>query len=244
MTLAPPKKRRRLLLPELSPGERLLSQEASHYLMTVLRLKVGETLELFDGAGTSADGQLLKAEKKLARINISELRQHLPTSPALTAAVAPPKGERAELIIEKLCELGVARIVWLQSERSVTLPSQTKQRHQRKERIAQAAASQSGRFFVPSIEGPLSLEAFLEEKFDKQYLAHFAPGFLHDELPGLAGANTLSLIIGPEGGFTDNELRQIQDAGYLPRRLGHHTLRSETAAIAGVALLMRAEKQP
>ena len=108
MTLAPPKKRRRLLLPELSPGEHLLSQEASHYLMTVLRLKVGETLELFDGAGTSADGQLLKAEKKLARINISELRQHLPTSPALTAAVAPPKGERAELIIEKLCELGVA----------------------------------------------------------------------------------------------------------------------------------------
>ena len=244
MTLAPPRKRRRLLLPELSPGERLLSEEASHYLMTVLRLRVGEELELFDGAGTSADGVLLQVEKKLAKVTVSKLRQHPPATRALTAAVAPPKGERAELVIEKLCELGVARIVWLQCERSVALPSQNKQRHQRKERIAQAAASQSGRFFIPTIEGPLSLEAFLGEKFDGQYLAHFAPQFLHDELPTLPATGTLSLIIGPEGGFTDDELRQIQDAGYLPRRLGHHTLRSETAAIAGVALLMGAEKEP
>lgn len=234
------KRIRRVRVPGIQSGEWELPTEASHYLGTVLRLRVGDRVELFDGEGVSAEAVLTEFEKKRAHVNVAPLTSHPPPGRLLTLAIATPKGERADLATEKLCELGVARIVWLESERSVSVPRRGGQRNQRRQRIAEAAATQSGRYYVPSITGPTPLGDFLKERFDRQFLGAFSEHLLIDEISNLPELCSICVIVGPEGGFTPDEIKEVVAAGYLPRRLGPHVLRVETAALASAALLMGA----
>ena len=234
------KRIRRVRVSEIQEGEQRLSSEASHYLGTVLRLRIGDAVELFDGQGVSAEAKLTGFQNKIALIEVTAPTIHAQEERLLTLAIATPKGERADLAVEKLCELGVHRIVWLESERSVSIPREKGQKNQRRERIAETAANQSGRYFVPVITGPIPLATFLEQSFDRQFLGAFSEKLLSEEIHNLPKSCNLCVMIGPEGGFTPSEITQITHAGYLPRRLGAHILRVETAALASAALLMGA----
>ena len=232
-----PQHKRRLCLDEISVGTLELSEEEAHYLKKVLRLKIGDQLEVFDGQGQYASATLSSNDKRKACLQIEAINTQATNSRALTVAMATPKSDRADWAVEKLSELGVDHIVWLQCERSVTLPKKEGQRLSRWSRIAKSAAGQSGRYFLPTLKGPVSLGKFLESRFDHQFIGAFSEHFLVKDLIDLPRNGNFALLIGPEGGFTDDELEDAVSAGYLKRRLGHHILRTETAAIAGASIL-------
>ena len=166
-----PQHKRRLWVDEISPGALDLGEEEAHYLRTVLRLKIGEQLEVFDGRGNFAAATLSAIEKRKSCLQIDSIESHPHSQVELTVAMATPKSDRSDWAVEKLCELGVHHIIWLHCERSVTLPKKEGQRLSRWSRIAKASAGQSGRYFLPTLNGPVPLDDFLKTRFHRQFIA-------------------------------------------------------------------------
>ena len=200
----------------------VLSSDDERHLGKVLRLRDGETVSCSDGAGSWRlcewrSGDLLV---------ISDIVTENTPTPVLTVAVSPVKGERTDMVVEKLVEVGIDRIVLLAPvERSVVRWAANKVDHvmDRYARIARAAAMQSRRVFLPEVLGPTPLSSLM------------GPGTAVAEPNGDAAWNDVTtLIIGPEGGFSSTEMAnasQVVD-------LGPHILRAETAAIVGSALMV------
>ncbi|MEY4252360.1 MAG: hypothetical protein RL691_1241 [Actinomycetota bacterium] len=193
-----------------------------HHLSRVLRLKNGEVITCSDGHGAWR----VTHWKDGAVESVSEVVTEPESSISLTVAIAPVKGDKTDLTIEKLVEIGIDRIAILQPlERSVVrwASDKTSQVMDRYRRIALAAAMQSRRVYLPEIMGPVSLGALGVDA-----VAMAEPG-------GQASWDGVrTLVIGPEGGFSPNEL-----ASSLPTiDLGSTILRAETAAIVGASLMV------
>jgi 16S rRNA (uracil1498-N3)-methyltransferase len=193
-----------------------------HHLSRVLRLKNGEVITCSDGHGAWR----VTHWKDGAVESVSEVVTEPESSISLTVAIAPVKGDKTDLTIEKLVEIGIDRIAILQPlERSVVrwASDKTSQVMDRYRRIALAAAMQSRRVYLPEIVGPVSLDALGVDG-----IAMAEPG-------GQASWDGVrTLVIGPEGGFSPNEL-----ASSLPTiDLGSTILRAETAAIVGASLMV------
>lgn len=193
-----------------------------HHLSRVLRLKNGEVVTCSDGHGAWR----VTHWKDGAVESVSEVVTEPERSISLTVAIAPVKGDKTDLTIEKLVEIGIDRIAILQPlERSVVrwASDKTSQVMDRYRRIALAAAMQSRRVYLPEIVGPVSLDALGVDG-----IAMAEPG-------GQASWDGVrTLVIGPEGGFSPNEL-----ASSLPTiDLGSTILRAETAAIVGASLMV------
>ena len=193
-----------------------------HHLSRVLRLKNGEVVSCSDGRGAWR----VTHWKDGAVESVSEVVTEPERSISLTVAIAPVKGDKTDLTIEKLVEIGIDRIAILQPlERSVVrwASDKTSQVMDRYRRIALAAAMQSRRVYLPEIVGPVSLDAL-----GVNGIAMAEPG-------GQASWDGVrTLVIGPEGGFSPNEL-----ASSLPTiDLGSTILRAETAAIVGASLMV------
>lgn len=205
-----------------SPLSPVLAKDDQHHLERVLRLRNGETVSCSDGNGAWSvcewrDNQL---------VVVHEGGVEIQPRPALTIAVAPVKGDRTDLVMEKLVEIGIDHIVVLQPvERSVVRWSADKvaQVMQRYERIIRAASMQSRRVFLPTLAGPVSLAALMGEN-----VAMAEPGGSSDT------SEFTTLIIGPEGGFTPAEVAQST----LLADLGPAVLRAETAAMVGAARMV------
>jgi len=193
-----------------------------HHLSRVLRLKNGEVITCSDGHGAWR----VTHWKDGAVESVSEVVTEPERSISLTVAIAPVKGDKTDLTIEKLVEIGIDRIAILQPlERSVVrwASDKTSQVMDRYRRIALAAAMQSRRVYLPEIVGPVSLDALGVD------------GIAMAEPSGQASWDGVrTLVIGPEGGFSPNEL-----ASSLPTiDLGSTILRAETAAIVGASLMV------
>jgi len=193
-----------------------------HHLSRVLRLKNGEVVSCSDGRGAWR----VTHWKDGAVESVSEVVTEPERSISLTVAIAPVKGDKTDLTIEKLVEIGIDRIAILQPlERSVVrwASDKTSQVMDRYRRIALAAAMQSRRVYLPEIVGPISLGALGADA-----VAMAEPG-------GQASWDGVrTLVIGPEGGFSPSEL-----ASCLPTiDLGSTILRAETAAIVGASLMV------
>jgi len=215
-----------------------LTPEQTKYLGTVLRLEQGAVLEVFDGQGARYAARL-----EGARVAIGE---KLPAPAARTADVilvqALSKGEKMDLVVQKATELGVSRIIPLAGDRSVVKLDleRGEGRAERFRRIAQEAARQCGRSDVPQIDAPATWQ-------DLFALLSIEPGrrglFLDPEEPGLRlgqaarGSTRLLLAVGPEGGFSKQERAQAVQAGLQPVGLGKLILRTETAALAALAIV-------
>ena len=220
----------------LVPGVATLEASTDHYLRHVLRLRPGDSVELFDGTGRYVRAQLLPGPLRQVLIEDGPAFQ-APATVALTVAVATPKGERADWLIEKLAELGVRRVEWLQCQRSVVI-SRGENRSLRWQRLAQAAARQSRCPTVTELAGPTSLANFIAgDKASLKYLAH-PVATARKIAPEMKNKPDASLLVGPEGGFDPEELQVIRDAGYTPLNLSPYILRIETAAILGAAKLL------
>lgn len=228
---------RRLLVEQLHPGEVALGAAQAHHARDVLRLAAGDAVELFTPGGARAQARLVRvtAEQVVAQVDAV-----LParTGFALTIASAVPKGPRADWMIEKLSELGVARFVPLKTQRSIVHPEGAG-KMQRWERIAQEAARQSHRDGVMRIEDLTPLPALLGQIAPGTFAAWLSTG--DDASPiteSAIGAGTAALLlIGPEGGWSEAEAQLFGQRHLTPLSLGGTILRVETAALAAAAVV-------
>jgi 16S rRNA (uracil1498-N3)-methyltransferase len=234
---------RRIHVTRVVPGNNPLDEAEAHHARTVLRLTEGTPVELFDDQGAAAAGVLQFRERGSALVRVDgEVRQGSPPA-ALTVVSAVPKGDRADWMVEKLSELGVAEFIPLAAERSVVLP-EGKGKHDRWVRIATEAAKQSQRVGVMRIGSLTKLPALLALPgrgpswcLSTEGRESLCAGSL---APGLDPQAPLTVFVGPEGGWTDGELDRLVAAGALLVRLAGTVLRVETAAVAAAAVVTAA----
>ncbi|UCD04798.1 MAG: 16S rRNA (uracil(1498)-N(3))-methyltransferase [candidate division WOR-3 bacterium] len=223
--------------PDFYKGDEVAIPRSQYQHITrVLRKKRGERISLTDGCGYRYDvelGDVTRSEMH-ARIVSREFVARR-TSLQLTLGFVPVKGSRNDTVIEKGTELGVVRFIMFISERSV-LRKFGAQKLDRLHSIAQSAMIQSQQYYMPEIVFAPSIKHMLEaRKYERIVLAD-----QHGAMDVPLGANRLLLLIGPEGGFSDEERDDFVGRGASLLRLGYTRLRSETAAIVGVTKILAA----
>ncbi|QDT38767.1 RsmE family RNA methyltransferase [Stratiformator vulcanicus] len=223
----------RFFVEQLEVGEIRLDKGESQHFATVMRGTVGSTVQLFDGTGREAFGNVTDVSKKSVRILVESVQLTEQPEPRLTLAVAPPKGDRFRWLIEKATELGVARVIPLITERSVVDPRDSKLERLRQNVIA--ACKQSGRSRLMVIDRPIALPKLLKQASEEQIVLLDPHG--STDPVGIKETSTTTAFIGPEGGFSDEELKLFEELEATKIRLGSHILRTETAAIAAAARL-------
>jgi 16S rRNA (uracil1498-N3)-methyltransferase len=229
--------KRRVHVRDLRAGPTSLEHAAARHIRDVLRLEADTEIELFDNAGSTAVGRIVSIGPAGVDVLVGPVGGAVRSVVPLTVAAAIPKGDRADWMVEKLGELGVERLVPLQTTRGVVIPG-GKNKFERWERIAVESAKQSRRTGVMRIEPMVSVPAFLKT---------VTAGLVLSTEAGCRpiGATPLetisSLMIGPEGGWTDDELAACREAGIAAVALTATVLRVETAAVvaAGVVLCTR-----
>ena len=212
----------------------------------VLRLAIGEAFILADGTGqeyccvvTDADKNTLTAEVREVRASARELDCQLVLLQGL------PKRDKLELIIQKATELGAHRIVPVKMTRSNVRIDEKKadRKAERLHEIAKSAASQSKRGIIPEISATIDLAAALHSVEDADiklicYEEETARGTLSACLPKLASAKKITLLVGPEGGISEDEWQAAKAAGFQSVSLGRRILRTETAGLCLLSYLM------
>lgn len=229
--------------------EVLLSQEESHHALRVLRLEVGDAVTLLDGAGVEARGSILAADKRAVRVGVRERIVHPPLPCAVTLLQALPKGRLMDTIVEKATELGVARIVPLLTEHTISRPDEdhAASKLEKWRTTALEAVKQCGNPWLPRIEPPVTFADFLrrKERFDLALVASLHPGtrpmravFEEFQAREKRRPATLAVWVGPEGDFTPQEIAVLVESGGQPITLGRLVLRCDTAAVAALALAL------
>lgn len=210
------------------------------HAVQILRLGVGEPLILFNGDGGEYSAQMGNVSKRSASVLIDSFSAVDTESPIrLTLVQAVIKPDKMDFALQKAVELGVNAIQPLITQRSVVRigKEQVDKKLQHWEGIVVAACEQSGRTRMPLVQAPLALKRWLETPAMGTRLI-LAPGdFPRINALPLGLPTPIELLIGPEGGFTDEEVEQCIQAGVTPVSLGPRILRAETASLAALALL-------
>lgn len=213
-------------------GQRVGLEDNEAHHLRVRRAKDREIVEILDGAGLRGTGRLVQTGKQWA-VEVQSTR-HESRPPELTLAVAAGDRDRFSWMVEKAVELGVTRILPLETARSSGVATGIRDVHLRRLRLqALEATKQCGVAWAVEVEEPLSLDEFLGRPLAG--LGWLADGSGSPPRTTLQGS-ALTVVIGPEGGLTDGERSGLVAAGYLPVVLSPHTLRFETAALAAAAL--------
>lgn len=225
----------RLYCPNLGGSPPDLPADELHHARNVLRLKPGDQVMLFDGAGQECIAAIDAVHRNGMDFQPGEVvLRPFELACRLTLFIALPRQHRQGFLVEKCTELGVAALVPISTARSVVRPSTSlcEKLHRR----AVEAAKQSGRCFVPTIEGALRFADSLPRaaEFTRSLIANPAADgrSLLDVLRDKSSGGTVACWIGPEGGWTDEELRAADAAGLASVRLAPTILRIETAAMA------------
>jgi len=217
-----------------------LPEAVAHHAAHVLRLRSGDAVTLFNGSGGEYTARITAIGKHDVTV---EIERHDPVereSPLpVTLAQALSSGERMDLTIQKAVELGVTRIVPVESERGVVRlkGERAGKRVAHWQQVVVSACEQCGRNRIPEVNGITALDAWLAVEGGAAQRWVLLPGAdtaLRD-LP--RPQQSIELLVGPEGGFTNSEADAAKRAGYLPVRLGPRVLRTETAAPALLAAL-------
>ena len=237
------------LTPEQCRGQVLhLTGREAHHALHVLRVKRGEPITILDGAGGVHRCDLESAGKDSLTLAVRARETAAPPPCPITLLVALPKGRIIEDLIPKAVELGVHRIVPLLTERVVShLDAEAAEAKREKwQQTAIEAMKQCGAPWLPKVEAPVSLKAFLArgETFDLPLVGSLQTERRHPrawwhEFATRHGRppQSAAVFIGPEGDFTAEEIRQIEASGARPITLGPLTLRVETAAVYCLAFL-------
>ena len=217
-------------------GKAVLTGDEARHLVTVLRARIGDEVTLFDGSGRSWSGRVKSLGRREAELEVGPPREPLACSrPAVTLAVALPKGERQKWLVEKLTELGVERLVPLRTERGVAEP--TAGAVERLRRGVIEACKQCGRDRLMAIGPPTSVAEIVATKPAAAVGLVSDPGGGPLAATGWREAMAVIGLVGPEGGFTPAELAAATAAGWPRVAIGSHVLRIETAAVALAARL-------
>ena len=218
--------------------EFVLDGEEAHHLLRVMRAKSGDLLTLFDGSGAEFDAVVAETGKKTVGLRILARRwEDREPAAEITLAVALPKGERQRWLIEKAVELGVACFVPLLAERSVAKVGESSDRLHR---MVIEAAKQCGRNTLMKISPQMTTREIFCAPADSEAIRIFAhPGGepIYDVLTRIHGRKIpIFAAVGPEGGFSENEISAAQAGGWQTVSLGKSILRTETAAIKIAAI--------
>jgi 16S rRNA (uracil1498-N3)-methyltransferase len=215
--------------------------DEAHHAVAVRRLRVGEQVVLTDGAGTSVAGAVATTGKRVFTVGVTSVDQAPEPEPVVVVVQALPKGDRGELAVEVLTEIGVAQVVPWAAARSVAVwkGERGDKSLARWRATAREAAKQARRPWLPEVATLATTE---------QVVAILAGAdlavVLHEEasasLTDLAvpAVGRVVVVVGPEGGLTDDEVAAFTDAGAVAVRLGAEVLRTSTAGVAAVAALL------
>jgi len=230
-----------------SPSLTLARDEARH-LQTVLRVRDGETVELFDGRGLTATATVAATGRHELHLSLlAPPTRHAPPACQLVLFACISKGKRMDWTVEKGVELGVSRIVPIVSDRTIVRldEEEAEGKTDRWMRVAIEAARQSGTAWLPTIDTPIPLAEAgpLVRACAPVFVAALVPEAQPVPLVlasfrarGTSPA-TAGWFVGPEGDFTPEELQFLVANGAIPVSLGHQVLRTETAAIWGLCVL-------
>lgn len=228
---------------DISRGQVQLFGEDEKHIKTVLRAREGEEMTLCDGEGMDYQCRIVSLERGVLLDILSKEVCETEPKTKITLYQGLPKADKMELIIQKCVELGVDRIVAVSTERAIVkLDKKESKKLERWQKIAEAAAKQSGRGKIPEI-GQRVLkfkEAVAEAKgldgaiipYEKEQetgIRQFVQGFQGE---------SIGVFIGPEGGFAEEEIALAQENGITPITLGKRILRTETAGMTTAAILL------
>ena len=217
--------------PGLTGKQFPLNEEESLHLSKVLRLKLGETVRLLDGAGGMFEGEIELVHQKNSVVgNLRRIQENAKRPYRLHVAASPTKmTERFEWFLEKATEIGIDEItpvICSRTERSVI-------KLVRMEKIVQAAMKQSMNALHPKINETVSFDQFLKSvsAASKGFIAHCIEGEKPLLVNGVNQIQDLTILVGPEGDFTPQEVQKAEAAGFTSVSLGESRLRAETAAV-------------
>ncbi|TAM48453.1 MAG: 16S rRNA (uracil(1498)-N(3))-methyltransferase [Gammaproteobacteria bacterium] len=222
-------------LPDVVGSRAVLTGDEAGHALGARRLQLHDDIGLFDGRGTAARAVVTAVDRrrKTLEAKLTDRRRIPAPRPAVHLACALPKGDRAAVLLDMATQLGMVRFTPLLCARGVVKPNPNTL--DRLRRICLEACKQSRRFYLPELDAPLTPRELARASAPGNlWIAHPAAGAV--PLSAAANANMLTLLIGPEGGFTDEEVQEVIAAGACPFSLGSGILRIETAAIAALAL--------
>lgn len=219
-----------------------LPEFAAHHAVRVLRLREGDPLTLFNGDGHDYQGVLSHARKDLVTVTLGSAEPvHLESPLRITLIQAMARGEKMDLILQKAAELGVSAVLPVVTERTEVKLEEDRvdKRMMHWKYVLASACEQCGRAEVPSIAAPIALHEL------PALLGASAPGdlrlALHPEPTSRwdwpQQVQSVSLLIGPEGGLTARDLAQAKQAGFQMLSMGPRILRTETAGLAAITLM-------
>jgi len=218
-----------------------LNEERSHYAGRVLRLRVGDEVLLFNGDGCEFVAVISEVSRSAVKLRVRDRRERIVESPLkINLVQGVSRGERMDIVVQKATELGVFRITPVMTAHSVVRLDGDKgeKRAAHWAKVAQSACEQCGRAVVPLVDAPQSFDSWIEglmPRDSERVVLHPGAGTALSGLRHLP--ERMELLIGPEGGLSDAEVDQATAAGFTPCSLGPRILRTETAAIAAIAIL-------
>lgn len=225
----------------INGGELLLEGDRARYLGRVLRLAVGAEISVFNGEGSEWSATISSMTKSTATLRIGASHEAGSESPLKIHLVQGiSRGERMDFVVQKATELGVKRITPVLTEYGVVKLDATRAEKRRDhwQSVAASACEQSGRTRLPLIDAPMLLKDWFGNKpaqVDAELI--LAPGAT-TSLAGIALPETkVCVLIGPEGGFSDAEYEDADLAGFKAVSIGPRVLRTETAAVAALAVM-------
>lgn len=229
-----------LPIPFVAETTLALPEAAAHHAARVLRLGIGDAVTLFNGQGGEVAAVIATIGKRDVEVRLGAhhaVERESPLTVTLVQAVS--SGDRMDHTVQKAVELGVTRIVPVESERSVVRlkGERARKRAMRWQQIAISACEQCGRNRVPEVAAPRSLDAWLAEAATTPLRWMLSPEAAVAVRTLAPPEHPIEILVGPEGGFTDTENVVAQRAGYQPVRLGPRVLRTETAAPALLAVM-------
>lgn len=226
----------------VTPGSLVeVTGDEAHHAVVVRRLREGEQVVLTDGLGTSATGVVASTGKRVFVVRVESLRGDPRPEPAITVVQALPKGERGELAVEVLTEVGVDTVVPWAASRSVAVwkGERAAKSHAKWQATAREAAKQSRRSWLPTVTS-LASTADVVSVIGEADLAVV----LHEDATAALSAvvvpisGRIVVVVGPEGGIAPDELAAFVDAGAVSVRLGAEVLRTSTAGVVAVAAML------
>jgi 16S rRNA (uracil1498-N3)-methyltransferase len=219
----------------ISAHELTIEGEEFSHLTHVMRKKAGDTTRVVDGAGTAYDVTIAEITRRTARCKITQTHPRL-NEPAIDVILGVPilkNASKFDFLIEKVTELGVNTIVPLLTERTIPRHAKT----DRWQKLALAAMKQSGRCVLPVVRELTRFDDFITSAPHNRLklIPHEKADLPLMEVLRQQDLSSITMCIGPEGGFSDEEITLAQGAGFQPVSLGPRRLRTETAAIATVS---------
>lgn len=214
-------------------GEITLSRDQSHYLRSVLRLRNGNAVEVFDGQGTVAQAELIEVDRRTTRLQLGSVIQ-VPAAPQrLYCACAVLKNQAMDRVIQKATELGATDLVPLYTERT-QIPNNARNsesRQQHWQRIIESTSEQCAQNHLPQLHSPQDLTTYVAMLPTTQGILLALGG---DGFPAVLPATDTLVLSGPEGGWSGGEVSLMRNAGLQAVQIGQLVLRAETAPLAGL----------